>query len=65
MSEEKRIGQIIENYVAYFNGWRVDDSTMRSDCLKAAKEILNYLKRRRAQLNRTSAKRLPAKGMER
>lgn len=48
--EEKRISEIIEKHVAYFNGWCVDDKTMKKDCRDAAQNIISYLKHRQSAL---------------
>lgn len=49
MTELGRIARIIEKHVGYFNGWSVDDETMKKNCATAANDILKYLKRRIAQ----------------
>jgi hypothetical protein len=42
-----KVAGIIEKYVSYINGWRVEDSTLHEDCQHAAKEIIKYLRRKK------------------
>ncbi len=54
--EEKRIAEIIENHVGYFNGWKVSEITVKKDCQDAAADILSYLKHRQSALLAISKK---------
>lgn len=44
---EAQLAGVIERRVSYFNGWYVDQETMRKDCEKAAKAVLQFLHRRK------------------
>jgi hypothetical protein len=49
-----KIAEIIAAHVSYFNGWKVSDQKMWTDCHNAALDILTYLecpspRRRRAE----------------
>lgn len=48
--EVEEIARRIERSVAYFNGWRVEDATMKSDCRNAAESIVSYLRHRQSAL---------------
>jgi len=41
----QEIANLIENEVAYFNGWAVSHETMRTNCEEAAQQILSYLRK--------------------
>ena len=56
MTERGRIGEIIRKHLAYTNGWRVSDDVYQRDLDGAADDILRYLKRRDAQVNKKSGK---------
>ena len=42
----REIANLIENEVAYFNGWAVSEATMRKNCEDAAVHILGHLRKR-------------------
>jgi len=46
VNQIREVANLIENEVAYFNGWAVTEEMMREDCMSAAVKILAHLRKR-------------------
>jgi len=53
-AEIKRLTDIIQDEVGFFNGWFVSEYLERASCELAEKKIHRYLKRRNMRLNKLS-----------
>lgn len=47
--EKAYVAKLIASEVSYFNGWEVSQDQLREDCLKAAKKVERYFRRKAKQ----------------